>query len=146
MRFAKRRQGKYCERVRVRQESSKPPRTCNDPACTNRCRANPARIRQSRPCYGLEFSLFLYANVLTTFQVVPSSLDSGTPRAHTPAAVILARGHAPYVTPLTTCWTRGEGNNVHPTEAPPDRGRSHTGLRTWSLSRSLSTGRASLSH
>jgi len=37
----------------------------------SRCRANMAHVRQSRPDSGLVFQ----ANALTTFQVVPSSLD-----------------------------------------------------------------------
>ena len=39
----------------------------------NRCRANSAHVRQSRPDSGLEFQV----KDFTTFQVVPSSLRSG---------------------------------------------------------------------
>jgi len=40
-----------------------------------RCRANMARKRQSRPDFGLGFQV----KVLKTFEVVPSSLGSGSP-------------------------------------------------------------------
>jgi len=43
-----------------------------------RCRANMAHVTQSRPDSGLGFQ----AQVLKTFQVVPSSLDSGEQLLH----------------------------------------------------------------
>ena len=42
----------------------------------HRCRANSAQISQTRPDYGLGSTV----NVLKTFEVVPSSLGSGSPR------------------------------------------------------------------
>jgi len=54
----------------------------------NRCRANMAHTRQSRPHSGLGFQ----GKVVETFQVVPSSLGSGTTGAFPGTSLTWSRG------------------------------------------------------